>query len=429
MKYFILTLGCKVNQYETQAMETMLRARGFVRSEAQEADVLIVNTCAVTAESGRKSRQAVRHLQGENPEALVAVCGCFSQIEPEAVEALGADIVFGSGERGKLVETVAQLLEARGDAPVRAVDNPFRRMDFESLPAGAVEGRTRAMLKVQDGCDNFCTYCVIPYARGRVRSLPIADAAREAARLEAEGFREIVLTGIEIASYGKDLRDSSNLAALIVALAQAAPSVRWRLGSLEPRVATEAFCRMAAETGRVCRHFHLSLQSGCDATLSRMGRRYTTAEFLAAAERLRRYFPGCALTADLITGFPGETEADHAETLAFIRQCAFASMHIFPYSVRPGTKAAAMDGQLSRGEKARRAHEAQAVAAEMEAQFLQGCVGQTLPVLFEQTLPEGSRGHSDTYCLVSVPEEAPRGIVTNVKIQGVSGGMLVGKCI
>ena len=231
MRYIIATLGCKVNQYETQAMETFLRERGHVHAAAGEiADAIIVNTCAVTAESGRKSRQLIRRLKDENPDAVVAVCGCYSQIEPEAVKELGADVIFGANNRKALVDAVEKAyLSGEG---CRDIDEPFKRRVLEKLPAGAVSGRTRAMLKIQDGCVNFCTYCIIPYTRGRLRSLPIEDAVFETAKLNAEGYKEIVLTGIEVASYGADLPDKPNLADVIVACAEAAPNMRIRLGSL-----------------------------------------------------------------------------------------------------------------------------------------------------------------------------------------------------
>jgi len=428
MKYAIATLGCKVNQYETQAMETLLQARGHTPTAAGDADAVIVNTCAVTAESGRKSRQAIRRLQGANPGAVTAVCGCFSQVEPADVRALGADVVFGSGDRALFVEAIERAVAQRG-VIAENLDDPFKRRTFEKLPAGALDGRARAYLKIQDGCDNFCTYCVIPYARGRVRSLPAAEAADQARELAGQGFAELVITGIEIASYGKDFHDGTTLADAVEAIAAAAPGLRLRLGSLEPTAVTEDFCRRLAATGKLCRHFHLSLQSGSDGVLRRMNRKYDTAGFLHAAELLRESFPGCALTADLITGFPGETEAEHRETLDFLRRCAFASMHVFPYSARPGTKAAAMAGQLSRAEKERRAAQARAVAEEGREAYLRAQVGQTLPVIFETVRGGLARGHADNYCPVSVPAPAPRGVVINVEIQGVSGQMLVGNMI
>ena len=416
MKYAVYTLGCKVNQYETQALETMLHDRGFSRTE-RDADVVIVNTCAVTAESGRKSRQAIRRLQGQNPGALTVVCGCFSQLEPEEVSGLGADILFGSGDKHALADAIAKAV------PARSVDDPFRRRVFEPLPAGAVDGRTRAMLKIQDGCDNFCTYCVIPYTRGRVRSLPLEDCAAQAGALAAEGFGEIVLTGIEIASYGKDLPGKPGLADCVQAAAQAAPGARIRLGSLEPTVVTEDFCRRLAALGNVCPHFHLSLQSGCDDTLARMNRKYDTAAFLQVCARLRRAFPGCALTADLICGFPGESEEDFARTLAFLEQCGFYNVHAFPYSVRPGTKAAQMPAQLDRAEKERRVRRAGEVIARLRRAYLAGRVGQVEQVLFENA----HSGRSGTYCPVRIGRTAERGSVKNVRITAVSGDILLGE--
>ena len=426
MHYIITTLGCKVNQYETQAMESLLREHGHESAAPGEiADAVIVNTCAVTAESGRKSRQTIRRLRDENPGAVVAVAGCYSQLSPEESAEIGAEVIFGTHEHARFVEAVERAVRERQGE--RAIDDPFRRREFEKLPAGAIGGRTRAMLKIQDGCVNFCTYCIIPYTRGRLRSLPLADAAAEAARLAAEGYRELVLTGIEIASYGVDLPGRPTLTDLIETVAAAAGEMRLRLGSLEPTVITEDFCRRTAATAKLCRHFHLSLQSGCDRTLKAMNRKYDTAGFYRAAELLRCFFPGCALTADLITGFPGETEQDQAETLAFLERCRFSDMHIFPYSRRPGTPADKMPGQCTSALKAARAHEAQAVARRMHADFLRSCVGETLPVLFETGEGAGSVGHSDTYVLVRVPDEGLRGELRPVRITGTDGEELRGE--
>ena len=428
MKYIISTLGCKVNQYETQAMETLLQSHGHEPAKAGErADAVIVNTCAVTAESGRKSRQTIRRLREENPGAVIAVCGCYSQLDPDEAEELGAKVIFGAADRIKLVEAVEKAVN-EGES-CRDIDAPFERRMFEKLTAGAVSVRTRAMLKIQDGCVNFCSYCIIPYTRGRLRSLPIADAVEETARLDAGGYKELVLTGIEVASYGRDLPEKPGLADVICAVTKAAPDMRIRLGSLEPTVITEDFCRRLAETGKLCRHFHLSLQSGCDRTLKNMNRKYDTTRFYGAVELLRAYFPGCALTADLITGFPGETEEDHRSTLAFIEKCGFADMHIFPYSRRPGTPADKMPEQWDNATKSRRAHEAQQVAERMHLRFLEESVGQTLPVLFETEENGFCTGHSDTYVLVKAEGTKLRGTVKNVRICAVEGDRLVGLVI
>ena len=393
MHYIITALGCKVNQYEAQAIETLLHPHGFTAAgEGDPVDLIVVNTCAVTAEGGRKSRQMIRKLREEHPQALCAVCGCWSQLSPEDAASIGADVVHGSGSKQAFVDDILRAF--REHAPVTCVDNPFQRFDFEPLPAGAAYGRTRAMLKIQDGCNNFCTYCVIPYTRGRIRSLPLEEMARQAAHLDAEGYRELVLTGIEIASYGRDLPGKLTLADAVETVAAAAPQMRLRLGSIEPTVITEDFCRRAAAT-----------------------------------ERLRRYFPGCALTADMITGFPGETEADQAAAVAFLEQVGFAAVHVFPYSRRPGTKADAMPEQLSHAVKSARAHEAQRVADACKQRYLVQQVGQTLPVLFETEHDGSWVGHSDNYCLVRAAGDDLRGLVKNVKISAVSGQMLVGDLV
>lgn len=428
MKYIIYTLGCKVNQYETQAIETLLGEHGHRACEVGEtADAVIVNTCAVTAEAGRKSRQAIHRLREENPNAIVAVSGCYSQLSPDAAERLGADIIYGTADRVKLVEAIERAVQT-GEGE-QNLDKPFERRIFEELPAGAVSGHTRALLKIQDGCVNFCTYCIIPYTRGRVRSLPPEIAARQAAELEKKGYKELVITGIEIASYGVDLEGKPDLADVVTAIAKAAPNLRLRLGSLEPSIIDERFCARLAECGSVCRHFHLSLQSGCDETLKAMNRKYDTARFFDAVELLRRYFPGCGLTCDVIVGFPGESEENQQSTLAFLNKVGFSDAHIFPYSRRPGTPADKMDGQLDRATKAKRAKQAKAVAERTRTAYLESAFGTTLPVLFETEENGLWQGHSDTYVLVRAEGDALRGELRDVYITGVSGEILTGKII
>lgn len=428
MKYIIYTLGCKVNQYETQAIEALLVSRGHKPcAEGEIADAVIVNTCAVTAEAGRKSRQAIHRLREENPGAVAAVLGCYSQLSPDAVQKLGADIVYGTADRLKLIDAVEKAV-ATGEGE-KALDKPFERRIFEELPAGAVSGHTRALLKIQDGCVNFCSYCIIPYTRGRVRSLPMEAAVRQAAELDRQGYRELVITGIEIASYGVDLPERPDLADVVCAIAAAAPHMRLRLGSIEPSVITEDFCKKIAACGSVCRHFHLSLQSGCDATLKAMNRKYDTARFYEAMQLLRRYFPDCGMTCDVIVGFPGETEEHQLETLDFLKKAQFSDAHIFPYSRRPGTPADKMDGQIDRATKAKRSKQARAVVAETRSAFLESMIGKTLPVLFETKEGECWQGHSDNYLEVRSEGEDLRGTVHNVRIDAVSEGILVGNVI
>ena len=432
MKIAIYTLGCKVNQYETQAMERELRARGHETVPFdREADAYVINTCSVTAASDQKCRQAVHRARREHPEAVVAVCGCWSQTHAAEARALGADVLTGTGERMGFLSLLERAVREHGPergAPLEAVDPPFERRHFEWLPAGGLEGRTRALLKVEDGCANFCSYCIIPYARGPVRSLSMGEAAVQALELRRQGYREIVLTGIEISSWGRDLHQGLTLIDLLETVASAVPGTRLRLGSLEPRTVTEEFCQRAAALPDLCPQFHLSLQSGCDATLRRMRRKYGTARYLEAVELLNRHFRRPAVTTDLITGFPGETEEEFRETLEFIQKCGFARMHIFPYSERPGTPAAEMEQvpKALRGERARRAAE---LAGAMRRTYLEGCVGEVHEVLFEQ--PAGEEGlflgHAPNYAEVLVRGAGLHNQVRPVRIVRTDGEVLFGE--
>lgn len=426
MRIAFYTLGCKVNQVETQAMERELIRRGHALADFDgPADAYIVNTCTVTAVSDKKCRGIIRRARKNGPGAVVAVCGCYAQTDPAAVSALGVDLVSGSAGRMDFLDKLEGLLRQRA-APVVAVDEALKRRDFERLPAGGGVGRTRAMLKVEDGCANFCAYCVIPYARGPVRSLPLDEAAAEARRLAVEGYREIVLTGIEISSWGRDLNTGEGIIDLIEAVCAAAPDCRVRLGSLEPRTVTEDFCLRAAALPNLCPHFHLSLQSGCDATLKRMNRKYDTARYLESVELLRKHFHEPGITTDLIVGFPGETEEEFAQTLAFLRRCAFSAMHIFPYSKRPGTPAASMPDQIPNAVKEARAREAAAVAAQMERQYL----GQwkRAEVLFEEEKDGLWWGHTTRYCKVGVKSAATlHNQLRWVDVSGVEGSALLGQ--
>ena len=428
MKVAICTLGCKVNQYETQAMEQELLARGHTLTEfSDEADAYIVNTCSVTAVSDQKSRQVIHGVQRKHPGAVVAVCGCYAQTAPEAVRALEVDLVMGTGERMAFLDALEDLARARQAQPLVRVDDALCRRTYERLSAGGLEGRTRAMLKVEDGCVNFCTYCIIPYARGPIRSLPLADAVCEAKRLAGEGYRELVLTGIEISSWGADFRDGSALIDLVEALCAAAPECRVRLGSLEPRTVTEEFCRRAAALPNLCPHFHLSLQSGCDATLRRMGRKYDCARYYESVKLLWDFFDRPGITTDLIVGFPGETEEEFAQTLAFLSRCAFSAMHIFPYSRRSGTPAASMPGQCPNAVKQARARQAAQLAGEMRRAWLERWVGRTLSVLFEEEKDGLWRGHAPNYTEVLAPGSGLHNVICDVEITGVREDGLLGR--
>ena len=433
MKFHCFTLGCKVNQYETQAMEQQLVGLGHEPSAEADSDVLIVNTCTVTAVADRKNRTLLHRLRREHPDALLGVCGCYSQISPEEAAKTGADVVSGSGGREEFLQRLLALWREKEAGGVCrqdiAVDNALQRRTFECLPAGGMRERTRAMLKVQDGCNNFCTYCIIPYARGPVRSEPLDQAVAQTRALAEAGYREVVVTGIEIASWGWDLKDGSSFADLAEAVCAAAGTMRVRLGSLEPRVVDEDFCRRLSAFDNLCPQFHLSLQSGSDTVLQRMRRKYDTARYLQSVRLLRQWFPDCAVTTDLIVGFPGETEAELEESLAFARECGFAAMHVFPYSRRPGTPADAMPNQVPKAVKAERAARASSVAEELRRQYDTALIGSVQEVLFEQTEDGFFTGHAKNYVKVYARGDGLHNIVKQVRItalrnDGIEGELL-----
>ena len=425
MKFAFYTLGCKTNQYETQAMERFLTDLGHEIGRFEEVcDGYIVNTCSVTAVADKKNRAVIRRCRREHPQAVIGVCGCYSQHDSEAVKALGVDVIGGSGHREEFIGMMLACLQSREKQ--ERVDIALRRREFEVLPAGGLEERTRAMLKVQDGCVNFCSYCIIPYTRGPVRSAPLELAVQQAKELANRGYREIVVTGIEIASWGVDLPGKSEPAVMIEAVCRAVPELRVRLGSLEPRIITEAFCRKMKDLPNLCPQFHLSLQSGSDTVLERMKRKYDTARYYESVELLNAYFPGCAITTDMIVAFPGETEAEFAESLAFIRKCGFADMHIFPYSRRPGTPADRMPGQHDNATKEARSRAAIAVAEEMSRAYREALLGTQLEVLFEETDGEFFTGHAPNYVKVyakgeHLHNEIRTVTITDVYKDGVTG--------
>ena len=427
MKIAFYTLGCKVNQYETQALEQLVTQRGHSLVPFEEtADAYVINTCTVTAVSDKKSRQVIRRARKAAPDAVIAVCGCYPQTHPDDVEKLGVDLISGTGDRTGFVDLLEREWSDR--QPITALDDAFSRRTFEPLPAGGLEGRTRAMLKMEDGCVNFCSYCIIPYARGRVRSLPLADCVRQARELEAAGYREIVLTGIEISSWGQDLEGKPELIEAIEAICQGlSPDTRVRLGSLEPRTITPDFCRRAAALPNLCPHFHLSMQSGCDTVLARMNRKYDSNRYYESVKFLHEVYDRPAVTTDLIVGFPGETEEEFQQTLDFIQKCAFSAMHIFPYSKRPGTPAAKLPGQVLNAVKEERAHRAAQIARTMQDAYLDSWVGETVPVLFEEERDGLWRGHTTRYCEVTVQSAQPlHNQLRQVRLTGRDGGALQG---
>lgn len=389
------TLGCKVNQYDSQAMLELFEQAGYEsRPFHGKADVYVVNTCVVTGEGERKSLQAVRRALKQNPEAAVVLSGCLAQKEAERLLPLGVRLVLGNQRRGEVVALLHQALE--DGVQLAAVDG-VSRIPYEPLTVARSEGKTRAVMKIQEGCDRYCTYCIIPYVRGTIRSREPVDISREAERLANAGYQEIVLTGIHLSSYGRDLKDGSGLLEAVRRVAAVEGVRRIRLGSLEPVVVDRAFVEGLTALPKLCPQFHLSLQSGSDSVLSRMRRRYTAAEYLEAVRLLRGAFPDCALTTDVLTGFPGETEEEHRETLRFCRQVGFARMHVFPFSAREGTQAARMPGQLSRAVKDARARELIALNEELARSYRESLLHTQQEVLFETMAGERCQGYSPQY--------------------------------
>ena len=428
MRFAFYTLGCKTNQYETQAMEQLLHERGHeIGSFEETCDAYIVNTCSVTAVADKKNRAVIRRCRREHPEAVIGVCGCYTQHDAEAVKALGVDVIGGSAQRQEFISMILSALEDRSYQ--ENLDNALRRREFEVLPAGGLEERTRAMVKVQDGCVNFCSYCIIPYTRGPVRSAPLELAVEQTKELAAQGYKEIVVTGIEIASWGVDLPGKPPVSDLIVALCEAAPQMRVRLGSLEPRIVTEEFCQRLKDLPNLCPQFHLSMQSGCDTVLARMKRKYDTARYYESVELLNKHFPGCAVTTDMIVAFPGETEEEYQQSLAFIRKCGFADMHIFPYSRRPGTPADKMPGQHNNDTKESRSRGAIAVATEMSVAYREALVGTVHPVLFEEVSGDYYTGHAPNYVKVYAHGEDLHNQIRNVRITKLCKDGVIGTIV
>lgn len=424
MKFCFSTLGCKVNQFETQALIQLAQQRGHTVVD-RGADVCILNTCTVTASGTHKNLRELRRMRRNNPQAVVALCGCLAQTEPDYAASLeGVSIVCGTSDRAHVLDLCEQAVRER--QPYCAVRPNETHPVFEELPAGILPGHTRALLKIQDGCDNYCTYCIIPYARGHVRSLP-PDRCLAQCRSLRGSVREIVLTGIEIASYGRDLPGQPTLTDVTESLCRTAPDIRFRLGSLEPRIVTEEFCRRLSVLPNLALHFHLSLQSGCDATLHRMHRRYTTAEYAQAVERLRTAFPGCSITTDIITGFPGETPEEWEQTKRFVREIGFAALHVFPYSERTGTVAASLPDSVPPAERARRADELRDIARELSQQFLSGFIGKIIPIVPERPHRGMQSGHSRWHFAVQLDQpSAKQGEEISVRIVSLTGDTLRG---
>ena len=421
------TLGCKVNQYETQAMRRQLENAGYDTTEFVPdqtiADVLVINSCTVTGESDRKLRQFLRRCRRLLPDAVIVLCGCMSQAYPDAAFALPeVDIVLGNAVRADLLSKLEEYLVEKQ----RICCVPTHTSAYEPLDIDDFQGRTRAFVKIQDGCNRFCSYCIIPYARGRVRSRQPEDITAELTRLAAKGFKEVVLVGINLTAYGQDL--GLTIADAVDAACAVDGLERIRLGSLEPDFITdEVIARLKAQP-KLCPQFHLALQSGCNATLKRMNRHYTAEEYADLCERLRRHFPNCAFTTDVMVGFPGETEEEFEESCRFVDSIHFSRVHIFAYSRRPGTRADRFPNQVDNKEKARRSKIMQTLCDKRAAEYSAQYVGKTVSVLLETPCPDGViDGHTDTYLTVMVKTDKPEGTLLPVRITNCKGDTLYGE--
>ena len=393
-------LGCKVNQYESEAIAELFQEKGYeIVGIDEEADVYVINTCTVTNFGDKKSRQLIRKVKRQNENAIVAVVGCYAQTAPqELMKVEGVNLVIGTKDRAQIVEMVEKYKTENGVE--NHVSDIMKERVLEPLSIQKLANRTRAYLKIQDGCSQYCSYCIIPYARGPIRSRDPQDVLAEVKRLAENGFKEVVLTGIHVASYGKDRHDTS-LLEILRQVHEVEGIERIRFSSIEPNVVTEEFAQAIAYMPKVCDHFHLSLQSGCDKTLKEMNRKYDTEKYRQAAATLRKYLPEVALTTDIIAGFPGETEEDFQASYDFAKEIGFAKIHAFPYSPKRGTPAAARKDQLLNAVKAERSHRLIELSDKMADDFIQAYVGKEVEVLYERAIGEGIyEGHTTNYIKV-----------------------------
>ncbi len=399
-KVAFCSLGCKVNQYETNAMAQKFINSGYSIVEFDElADIYIVNTCTVTSIADRKSRQMLRRAKEINPNSVVVACGCYAQVGKEELKKISEiDLILGNNEKNEIVEVVENYIK---DCNIKElVTDVMYKTDYVELGLTTYTEKTRAVIKVQDGCDRFCSYCLIPFARGHIRSRDINNVVEEIKKIVSEGIKEIVITGIHIASYGKDLKNGIGLIDLLEEINKIEGLCRIRLGSLEPVIIDDEFVDRLSKLDKICDHFHLSLQSGCTETLKRMNRRYTTDEFEDVTKRLRKNFPNVALTTDVIVGFPGETEEEFNKTYQFLKDIKFYQMHIFKYSPRKGTKAAVMPNQVDGVIKEERSKKLIELSNENEFSYNKKYIGNEIEVLFEEREGEYIKGHSTNYITV-----------------------------
>lgn len=430
-KVALHNLGCKVNAYETEAMQEILEQNGYeIVPFEEKADAYIVNTCSVTNMADKKSRQMLHRAKKMNPEAVVIAAGCYVQSAgEELLKDTSVDILIGNNEKVNLPSILKNWEKEHNPLHVHDLT---REHTYEELTLSHTAGHTRAFMKIQDGCNQFCTYCIIPYTRGRVRSRRLSDIVAEAGRLAENGYQEVVLTGIHLDSYGTDLEEHENLLTVIQEIAKIDGIKRIRLGSLEPRIMTEEFVAGLAAEEKLCPHFHLSLQSGCDATLKRMNRRYSAEEFRQCCERLRRHFDDPALTTDVIVGFPGETEEEFTATVEFLKDICFYETHVFKYSRRKGTKADRMPDQIPEQIKNQRSDVLLALTEKNSGEYRKKLLGRTVKVLLEEESTIGGTtylaGHTREYVKVAVaPETAAAGEIIDVKVTGLLKDMVLGE--
>ena len=422
------TLGCKVNQYETEAMLELFEKEGYEKAETEDyADVYVINTCTVTHMSDRKSRQYIRRMKKKNPDAIIAVVGCYSQVSPEEILSIDeVNLVMGTNDRKKIVEEVKKIDASR---KVSTVDDIMKVKAFEEIEINKTNGKTRAFLKIQDGCDRYCSYCIILYARGRVRSRDLESIVKEVENLAANGYKEVVLTGIHVASYGKDIKETDiKLLDVIKQINDIEGIERIRLSSVEPILFTDEFVEAVSAMDKVCPHYHLSLQSGCDETLKRMKRRYTTEEYKTIVDRLRAAIPNVSITTDVIVGFPGETNEEFDKTYEFLKDIELTHMHIFKYSPRKGTPAATMENQVDPSTKHERSEKLLQLNEENFKKFGQKMLDKEFNVLFEQKVGDNKfEGLTENYVKVIVESDKDLSEqILKVKITDVKNEFLEG---
>jgi len=430
-KVSFITLGCKVNQYDSDAMRTLFIHRGYKPVEHSEvADVYIINTCSVTSIGDRKSRQVIRKIRRNNPDAVIAATGCYAQVAPEELEKMGdVDVIVGHQNRNKIVDYIEEA--EKSEKTVNAVKDIMSIREYENLtvdPEGEV--KARAFVKVQEGCDNYCTFCIIPYARGRLKSRKQEDAVDEIKKLIEKGYREVVLTGIHLGNYGKDLRNGTSLSTLVSELLKIPNLLRIRLGSIESVELSDELINIIKNEKRVCHHLHLPLQSGSDAVLKSMNRHYRLRQYKDLIAMLREKIPNLALTTDLIVGFPGETEENFKETLNTLHELKFSAIHVFPFSKRTGTPAAMYPNQITNEEKKKRVHRVQELEKKISKEFRCEFLNKIVHVLAENKKEEYFEGFSDEYIRVTIKgENVKRGHLYSVIVEEVTDEGLIGRVI